>query len=137
MSRHWHNLGHLRGAVETRQSPGYSGGLRRNQPWVQRRTYLQGEGVHHLAELIRLGVERGRAVEEAPTAEHHPAGLQLLIPTVHKPPTQTGKPLRPSSLHKSLRSCFFGSNKGCFGQLQPQERQLTREGSGQKGQTTK
>lgn len=136
MRWHWHNLGHLRRRVRvpvtsegswwrTDTHETVHSNVERNQHgmrlWVQRSPYLQGEGVNHLAELIRLGIERGRAVEETPTAEHHPARLQLLVSTVHKPPTQTNKPLSHSSLNRSLRACFFGSNNGCVGQLQPQE----------------
>lgn len=57
--------------------------------WNWRRGYLEGERVNNLAELIRLGIERGRAVQETPTAEHHPARLQLFISTVHEAPSQT------------------------------------------------
>lgn len=57
--------------------------------WTQGWPYLEGEGVHHLAELVGLGIKRGRAVEEPPAAEHHPARLQLFISTVHKPPART------------------------------------------------
>ena len=51
--------------------------------------YLESEGVNDLAQLMRLGIEGGGTVEEATAAEHHPAGLQLLISTVHKTSTQT------------------------------------------------
>lgn len=53
--------------------------------------YLQGEGVDDLAQLMGLEIKGGGAVEKAAAAEHHPAGLQVLIPTVHKPPAQTHK----------------------------------------------
>lgn len=84
MSWHQHNLGHLKTAalnVSTLRSVEVKSG--------RRRTYLEGEGVNHLAELIRLVIKGGGPVEQTPAAEHHPAWLQLFISTVHKPPTQT------------------------------------------------
>lgn len=48
--------------------------------------YLQGEGVNDLAQLMRLGIKGGGTMEEATTAKHHPARLQLFISTVHKTP---------------------------------------------------
>lgn len=53
--------------------------------------YLQGEGVNDVAQLMGLGIKGGGAVEEATAAEHHPAGLQLFISTVHKAPAHTHK----------------------------------------------
>lgn len=50
--------------------------------------YLEGEGVNDLAQLMRLGIKRRGTVEEATTAEHHPARLQLFISAVHKTPAQ-------------------------------------------------
>lgn len=54
-----------------------------------REQYLEGEGVNDLAQLMRLGIKGGGTVEEATTAKHHPARLQLFISTVHKTPAQT------------------------------------------------
>lgn len=48
--------------------------------------YLEREGVDDLAQLMRLGIKGGGTVQESPAAEHHPAGLQLFISTVHKTP---------------------------------------------------
>ena len=53
------------------------------------RSYLEGEGVDDLAQLMRLAIEGGRAVEETAATEHHPTGLQLLVSTVYKTPKQT------------------------------------------------
>lgn len=38
---------------------------------------------------MRLGIKGGGAMEEASTAEHNPARLQLFIPAIHKPPEKT------------------------------------------------
>jgi len=51
--------------------------------------YLEGERVDEMAQLLGLGVEGGRPVKEPAAAEHHPAGLQLLVPRVHKTPVGT------------------------------------------------
>ena len=51
--------------------------------------YLKGEGVDDVAQLMGLEIKGGGAVEKAAAAEHYPARLKLLIPTVHKPPAQT------------------------------------------------
>lgn len=57
--------------------------------WIESKSYLEGEGVNDLAQLMRLSVKGGGTVEEATAAEHHPARLQLFISTVHKTPVPT------------------------------------------------
>lgn len=62
--------------------------------------YLEGKGVDDLAQLMRLGIKRSRTVEETTAAEDHPAGLQLLISTVHKTPAKT------DWVHFLMQWCF-------------------------------